>query len=111
MPISHPSFYATYLAKRVGPFATLGLAEDTSALNDGVTDDGTFLRQTWDIDEERERCRGGARSPETRHARLRFDATDRVQHMFWRDIDPRHPAGRAERRAAPATRFASSTNA
>ena len=25
MPISHPSYYATYLAKRIGPFSTLGL--------------------------------------------------------------------------------------
>ena len=54
MPISHPSYYATYLAKRIGPFSTLGLAEDTWALNEGVTDDGTFLQQTYDIDRERE---------------------------------------------------------
>jgi predicted AlkP superfamily phosphohydrolase/phosphomutase len=101
MPISHPSFYATYLAKRVGPFATLGLAEDTSALNDGVTDDGTFLTQTWDIDEEREAMFVAALD-RLKHGTLVcvFDATDRVQHMFWRDIDPRHPAGRG-REAAP----------
>ncbi len=40
MPISHPSYYATYLAKKIGHFCTLGLAEDTWALNEGVTDDG-----------------------------------------------------------------------
>ena len=28
MPISYPAVYSTYLAKRQGPFATLGLAED-----------------------------------------------------------------------------------
>ncbi|HEY6357104.1 MAG TPA: alkaline phosphatase family protein, partial [Vicinamibacterales bacterium] len=101
MPISHPSFYATYLAKRVGPFATLGLAEDTSALNDGVTDDGTFLTQTWDIDDEREAMFVAALDRLKRGALVCvFDATDRVQHMFWRDIDPRHPAGRG-REAAP----------
>jgi predicted AlkP superfamily phosphohydrolase/phosphomutase len=95
MPISHPSFYATYLAKRVGPFATLGLAEDTSALNDGVTDDGTFLTQTWDIDAEREAmCLAGLDRLKRGALVCVFDATDRVQHMFWRDIDPRHPAGR-----------------
>ena len=54
MPISHPSYYATYLAKRIGPYSTLGLAEDTWALNEGVIDDGTFLQQTYDIDRERE---------------------------------------------------------
>src|SRR5690606_17722641 len=39
MPISHPSYYSTYLAKRIGKYSTLGLAEDTWALNEGVTDD------------------------------------------------------------------------
>jgi predicted AlkP superfamily phosphohydrolase/phosphomutase len=100
MPISHPSFYATYLAKRVGPFATLGLAEDTSALNDGVTDDGTFLTQTWDIDAEREAmCLAGLDRLKRGTLVCVFDATDRVQHMFWRDIDPRHPAGRGRQNA------------
>lgn len=95
MPISHPSYYATYLAKRVGPFSTLGLAEDTWALNEGVTDDGTFLQQTYDIDRERqamffaslERLRRGSLV-------CVFDATDRIQHMFWRYLDEGHPAGR-----------------
>jgi predicted AlkP superfamily phosphohydrolase/phosphomutase len=101
MPISHPSYYATYLAKRLGPFATLGLAEDTSALNDGVTDDGTFLRQTWDIDAEREAMLFAGLDRLKRGTIVCvFDATDRVQHMFWRDIDPRHPAGQG-RAAAP----------
>ena len=55
MPISHPSYYSTYLAKKIGQYSTLGLAEDTWALNEGVIDDGTFLQQTYDIDAERER--------------------------------------------------------
>jgi predicted AlkP superfamily phosphohydrolase/phosphomutase len=94
MPISHPSYYATYLARRIGPYATLGLAEDTWALNEGVIDDATFLQQTYDIDSERqqmfllslERLRRGTLT-------CVFDATDRVQHMFWRYLEPGHPAG------------------
>lgn len=93
MPISHPSYYAPYLAKRVGDFATLGLAEDTTALNEGVTDDATFLRQSYDIDREREEMFFAALE------RLRkgsltcvFDATDRIQHMFWRYMEDGHPA-------------------
>jgi predicted AlkP superfamily phosphohydrolase/phosphomutase len=101
MPISHPSYYATYLAKRIGPFATLGLAEDTWALNEGVIDDGTFLQMAYDIDRERqemflttlERQRGGT-------VTCVFDATDRIQHMFWRYIEEGHPAARA-REASP----------
>ena len=88
MPISHPPFYATYLAKRIGKFATLGLAEDTWALNAGVIGDDDFLRQAYDIDGEREamfftaldRLRAGALVSV-------FDATDRIQHMFWRQLD------------------------
>jgi predicted AlkP superfamily phosphohydrolase/phosphomutase len=98
MPISHPSYYATYLAKRVGMFSTLGLAEDTWALNEGVTDDGTFLKQTYDIDGERERM-FFASLEKLRQGTLVcvFDATDRIQHMFWRYLDPGHPAARGRK--------------
>ncbi len=101
MPISHPAYYATYLAKKVGAFATLGLAEDTWALNEGVTDDGTFLKQTYDIDRERESMFFAALDRLRQGALVCvFDATDRIQHMFWRDIDPGHPAGRGPRAGA-----------
>ena len=97
MPISHPSYYATYLARKVGPFATLGLAEDTWALNEGVTDDKTFLQQAYDIDRERESMFFASLDRLRRGCLVCvFDATDRIQHMFWRDVDPSHPAGRRE---------------
>jgi predicted AlkP superfamily phosphohydrolase/phosphomutase len=95
MPISHPSYYATYLAKRIGPYCTLGLAEDTWALNEEVIDDATFLKQAYDIDREREQMFFVALD------RLRkgtltcvFDGVDRIQHMFWRYIEKGHPAAR-----------------
>jgi predicted AlkP superfamily phosphohydrolase/phosphomutase len=94
MPISHPNYYSTYLAKLIGPYSALGLAEDTWALNEGVIDDDTFLQLTNDIDREREEMFFAAMD------RLRmgslvcvFDGTDRIQHMFWRYLDPDHPAG------------------
>jgi predicted AlkP superfamily phosphohydrolase/phosphomutase len=94
MPISHPNYYSTYLAKLIGPYSALGLAEDTWALNEGVIDDEAFLQLTHDIDHEREKMFFAAMD------RLRlgslvcvFDATDRIQHMFWRYLDPDHPAG------------------
>ncbi|MEO8500554.1 MAG: alkaline phosphatase family protein [Vicinamibacteria bacterium] len=97
MPISHPGFYSTYLAKKVGPYATLGLAEDTWALNEGVIDDGTFLKLAYDIDAERkemffsslDKLRTGTLS-------CVFDATDRIQHMFWRYYEKDHPAARGK---------------
>ena len=103
MPISHPSCYAPVSREEDRTvFSTLGLAEDTWALNEGVIDDETFLRQTWDIDAERQRMFFAALD------RLRegalvcvFDATDRVQHMFWRDLDPSHPAADSARARRP----------
>jgi predicted AlkP superfamily phosphohydrolase/phosphomutase len=97
MPISHPSYYSGYLAKRHGPYATLGLAEDTWALNEGVTDDATFLRQAHDIDDER-RTMCLTALDQLRRGTLVcvFDATDRIQHMFWRYLDASHPAHRPD---------------
>jgi predicted AlkP superfamily phosphohydrolase/phosphomutase len=93
MPISHPSFYATYLAKLIGPYSTLGLAEDTWALNEGVITEGTFLQQVRDINQERERMLFGALDRLSRGSLVCvFDATDRVQHMCWRHLDDAHPA-------------------
>ncbi len=90
MPISHPSYYATYLAKRIGRYATLGLAEDTWALNEGVIDEHAFLQQTNDIDRERQQMFFTALDRLRRGALVCvFDATDRVQHMFWRYTDGR----------------------
>jgi predicted AlkP superfamily phosphohydrolase/phosphomutase len=93
MPISHPPYYSAYLAKKIGPFATLGLAEDTWALNEGVIDESTFLRQTYAIDAERERMLFAGLDKLRRGSLVCvFDATDRIQHMFWRYLDPTHPA-------------------
>lgn len=97
MPISHPSYYATYLAKKIGPYSTLGLAEDTWALNEDVTDDGTFLQQTYDIDKEREEMFFAALKRLRRGSLVCvFDATDRIQHMFWRYLEDGHPAARGK---------------
>ncbi len=55
VPISHPVHYSRYLAGLYGPYATLGLAEDTWALNNGAVSRETFLEQTWSIFEERKK--------------------------------------------------------
>ncbi len=93
MPISHPNYYSVYLSKLQGKFSTLGLAEDTWALNEKVIQDEDFWRLSMDIDDERQEMFWSALE------RLRkgclvcvFDGTDRIQHMYWRYIDPGHPA-------------------
>jgi predicted AlkP superfamily phosphohydrolase/phosphomutase len=93
MPISHPQIYSVYLAKKQGPFATLGLAEDTWALNERVIDEKAFFEQAMAICEEREAMFLDALA-QTKKGLLTtvFDTTDRVQHMFYRYLDPTHPA-------------------
>ena len=95
LPISHPFTYAMYLAKTQGRYATLGLAEDTSALNEGIVDEDAFLKQTYLIHEEREKMFFDALDKTNRGAVVCvFDITDRLQHMFFRHLDENHPANR-----------------
>ena len=93
LPISHPVTYSIYLAKLFGPYATLGLAEDTWALNEEILDDQAFLAQCYGNHEDRERMFFDAleKTPQGLCACV-FDTTDRVQHMFWRYLDQDHPA-------------------
>ena len=110
MPISHPSYYATYLAKRIGPFSTLGLAEDTWALNEGVTDDGDV--SAADL-RHRSRARGDvlrrARSAATRQPGVRV-RRDRPHPAHVLALHRPGASGRrrARRRASTATPSASS---
>ncbi|MFQ5591453.1 MAG: alkaline phosphatase family protein, partial [Phycisphaerae bacterium] len=93
MQISYPTVYATYLSKMHGTYATLGLAEDTWGLNAGILSDDDFLHQCIEADEERGKMFFDALEKVRRGLCVCvFDSTDRIQHMFWRYIDPEHPA-------------------
>ena len=95
LPISHPSYYATYLSKLLGRFSTLGLAEDTWALNERVIDEQAFLDQAWLIHGEREKLFfNGIKKTRKGVVAMVFDITDRVQHMFYRYLTTGHPANR-----------------
>src|ERR1017187_3776421 len=88
LKISHPSYYATYLAKLLGVYSTLGMAEDTWALNERAIDEDAFLQQAWLTYEERERMFFSALDRTGRGVvACVFDTTDRVQHMFFRHMD------------------------
>ena len=93
MPLSHPFVYAIYLAKMNGLYATLGLAEDTWALNEGVIDEDAFLKQAWLLFEERKRQLWDVLDKTKKgFVTVVFDTSDRISHMFYRFIDPTHPA-------------------
>jgi len=95
LPIAHPVTYSIYLAKLFGPYATLGLAEDTWALNEKVLDDDAFLAQCYSNHHDREQMLFDALE-KTKQGLCAcvFDTTDRVQHMFWRYLEEDHPAAR-----------------
>jgi predicted AlkP superfamily phosphohydrolase/phosphomutase len=84
VPLGHPVHYSRYLAGIQGPFATLGLAEDTWALSNGHLDDDSFMEMCRDIFRERERMFMGALSRNRSGLVVCvFDTPDRVSHMFW----------------------------
>ena len=87
LPISHPAYYAVYLANLLGPYSTLGMAEDTWALNEGVIDEDAFLSQAYDIFEERKAMYMEALESTRRGVvACVFDTSDRIQHMFFRRL-------------------------
>jgi predicted AlkP superfamily phosphohydrolase/phosphomutase len=91
--ISYPRTYGLYLSKLLGPYATLGLAEDTWALNEEVIDDQAFLDQAYLNHAEREEMLFDALEKNREGLVVCvFDTTDRIQHMFFRYLNPNHPA-------------------
>jgi predicted AlkP superfamily phosphohydrolase/phosphomutase len=95
LPISFPYFYSVYLSKLFGKFATLGLAEDTWSLNERVLNEDAFLEQAYLIHEEREKQFFHALGKTKKGVcGVVIDATDRIQHMFFRTLEADHPANR-----------------
>ncbi len=84
LPIAFPSYFSTYLAKIQGNFGTLGLLEDTWALNNRALDDDLFLKLTWLAHDEREAMFFNMLEKTSKGLVVCvFDASDRIQHMFW----------------------------
>ena len=96
-PISHPPAYSMYLSKTIGPYANLGLAEDTWVLNERLITDAQFLDETYLIHAEREKMFFDALA-KTKSGLVVcvFDVTDRIQHMFFRFLADGHPALRPD---------------
>ena len=91
-PISAPPVYAQELQQMIGPYATLGMAEDHTGLENERIDETAFLNQSYGVFDEREkmmlaeldRCSEG-------FFFILFDTPDRMQHMLWRFRDKDHP--------------------
>lgn len=93
LPVASPVAYSVYLSKLLGRFGTLGLAEDTWALNEGVINEDAFLEQAWFYFEERRKMLMSALDKTRRGVCVCvFDTPDRIQHMFFRTLEDGHPA-------------------
>ncbi len=93
LPISHPYIYSVYLGKLLGSFTTLGEADDTWALNEGILDEDTFIRLSYDNHRESEGMLFNAlRKVKKGVIACWFQTTDSIQHMFFRYLDRDHPA-------------------
>jgi len=93
LPISHPGIFAIYNAKLLGSYSTLGLSEDTWALNERIINEDDFIQQAYDIHGEREKMFFHTlKSNKNGLVVSVFDLTDRLQHMFIRFLYDDHPA-------------------
>jgi predicted AlkP superfamily phosphohydrolase/phosphomutase len=100
LPISHPYYFAVYLAKLFGRYSTLGLAEDTWALNEEVLDEEGFLKQAYRLFAEREQQFFHALAKTRRGVcACVFDGSDRIQHTFYRYLVHDHPANRGNQQS------------
>jgi predicted AlkP superfamily phosphohydrolase/phosphomutase len=97
LPISTPFIYSVYLAKLLGSYITLGEADDTWALNEGVLSDEAFLELSYSNHEEWENMLFNALDKTKKGVVTSwFETTDSLQHMFFRFLDEKHPAHNKE---------------
>jgi predicted AlkP superfamily phosphohydrolase/phosphomutase len=92
LPLSAPASFSGDLYKRLGPYRTLGWAEATWPLNEDRMDEKTFMDDLYRAFDDRAQVilsRLDAKNWDLMVGVI--ESTDRVQHMFWRLMDPKHP--------------------
>ena len=92
IPMSSPERFSSDLVDQIGFFRTLGWAEATWPLNEARMDEQTFMDDLYRAFDDRAQVilsRLEARQWDLLVGVI--ESTDRVQHMMWRLIDPKHP--------------------
>lgn len=93
LPLSSPATFAASLWDALGAFKTVGWVDDTSALGAGAMDEAQFLREAYATMGWTEKAVLAALHDDTdRLVVAVFTTPDRIGHMFYRYLDPRHPA-------------------
>jgi predicted AlkP superfamily phosphohydrolase/phosphomutase len=91
--ISKPDGFSAELARTLGIYRTLGWAESADKpLNEGRLDEAEFLYDSDRAMDDRERIIfEGLKRDDWDLFVAAIETTDRVSHMMWRLIDPKHP--------------------
>ena len=103
--VSWPREFAPSLAAKAGLYNLVGWPCLTNPVKDSMLSDEAFLAHTRDLTAERRRkLKAAMEKPGWRFLFVLFSEVDRVQHAFWRHLDPRSPLHdpEAARRYAPA---------
>ena len=97
LAITTPGSFVGDLTGRFGLFKTIGWQIDTWSLTDGTSDEQVFLEDVQaTVDKDREMLRGLLADDGWDVLVQYFEFTDRVQHMMFRFLDPKHPLYTAE---------------
>ncbi|HEX9986575.1 MAG TPA: alkaline phosphatase family protein [Thermoanaerobaculia bacterium] len=90
--ISAPTGWAADLAKEHGAYKTLGWQIDTWAISEGFATEQIFWDDMeWTVKQSRKLFAANLASGNDLVVQC-FEFPDRVGHVFWRAVDPRHPA-------------------
>lgn len=92
-PISYPESFCRKLAEEIGLYKTLGWDVDTWALSENRIDEEIFLEDLfYTMNQRQEIMMNMLKKKDFDLFVFVFQASDSVQHMFWRLIDKTHPA-------------------
>lgn len=92
LPISSPAGFSNELAEKVGDFHTLGMPEETWALNQGHLGEQAWLDMVKTTLAEGEAMLYDTLDRHDSELVIEvFVQTDRVSHMFWHGLDETHP--------------------
>lgn len=90
--ISAPAKWASQLASDYGLYKTLGWQIDTWAISEGFATEQMFWDDmTWTVAQDRKMFDAFLTSDDDMLVQ-QFEFADRVGHVFWRLVDPTHPA-------------------
>jgi len=90
--VSTPEKWAPQLAEELGPYKTLGWQIDTWAISEGFATEQIFWDDMeWTVAQSRKMFASFLQRDDDLIVQC-FEFPDRVGHVFWRVVDPTHPA-------------------